>query len=206
MLTTITVILISYLVGSLPTAYIFGRLLKGIDIRTAGSGNVGATNALRVLGKGPGIAVLIIDIAKGLAAVLVLGAVCRRAIDADLLRILLGLACIAGHNWTVFLGFKGGKGMATSLGVLLALGLTIAGMRYALVLVILVWFVVFLFSRIVSLSSVVSAAALPVFMIVTRQSAVLVGFSLLLAGFVAVRHRANIGRLRKGIEPQLKFK
>src|SRR3989338_6731967 len=106
-------ICISYFIGSLPTAYIFGRVLKGIDIRKFGSGNVGATNALRVLGKPAGIAVLVLDIFKGVVAVLFLGNIIATRITGipDVtLRVLLGFSCISGHNWTIFLRFKGGKG------------------------------------------------------------------------------------------------
>ena len=107
-------VVISYLIGSIPTAYIFGKKLKGIDIRKHGSGNMGATNAIRVLGKGPGTLVLLIDIAKGIIPTTIM---------ADLLgttdlwmRLVWGLIAVCGHNWTVFLQFKGGKGIATGLG------------------------------------------------------------------------------------------
>ncbi|MDI6606795.1 MAG: glycerol-3-phosphate acyltransferase, partial [Candidatus Omnitrophota bacterium] len=126
-------IIVSYLTGSIPTAYIFGRVFKGIDIRKFGSGNVGATNALRVLGKGPAIAVLLIDAFKGFVVVTLLADLLIAhlgGISAQTLRILLGIACICGHNWTVFLKFRGGKGVATTLGVLLGLSFSIPGLKF----------------------------------------------------------------------------
>ena len=115
----------AYLIGSIPVAYIFGRVLKGLDIREHGSGNMGATNAFRVLGKGPGTMVLILDILKGIIPVTLLANVfgLRDALSL----VIISVAAVAGHNWTVFLGFKGGKGMATSLGILDRPGHSIAG-------------------------------------------------------------------------------
>ena len=106
MLWTIIALLASYLLGSIPTAYLFGRVLKGIDIRKVGSGNVGATNAMRALGRGPGIMVLLLDILKGFAAVVLLGNYFSAKPvlwQGQNLRIIMGLYCICGHNWTVFL-------------------------------------------------------------------------------------------------------
>ncbi|HTY45640.1 MAG TPA: glycerol-3-phosphate 1-O-acyltransferase PlsY [Patescibacteria group bacterium] len=189
---------ISYLIGSIPTAYIFVRLLKGQDIRTIGSGNVGATNALRVLGKPLGVTILILDILKGFAAVALVGdwvAAHGAALSPEPLRILLGLACVSGHNWTVFLRFKGGKGIATSFGSLLGLACKIPGLWLVLGLVVLVWLAAFLASRIVSLSSVLAGISLPVFAALLRQSQVLTAASLVLALFIVVRHRSNLKRI-----------
>jgi len=189
---------ISYLIGSIPTAYIFVRLLKGQDIRTIGSGNVGATNALRVLGKPLGVTILILDILKGFAAVALVGdwvAAQGAALSPEPLRILLGLACVSGHNWTVFLRFKGGKGIATSFGSLLGLACKIPGLWLVLGLVVLVWLAAFLASRIVSLSSVLAGISLPVFAALLRQSQVLTAASLVLALFIVVRHRSNLKRI-----------
>ena len=132
MLWTIAALVSSYLIGSIPTAYLFVRFLKGADIRKVGSGNVGATNALRVLGKGPGVLVLLLDIFKGFAAVVFLGNYFVNKpgfLEGHNLLILMGLCCICGHNWTIFLQFKGGKGIATSFGVLLALSIQIHGLN-----------------------------------------------------------------------------
>ena len=114
----------AYIIGSIPTAYIFGRVLKGIDIREYGSGNIGATNVFRVIGKAPGIIVLIIDALKGLICVTYLAAgflYLAPVTRPELYRILVGLSAIAGHNWTLFLKFKGGKGVAASAGVAIGL-------------------------------------------------------------------------------------
>lgn len=112
MLWIITGIIISYFIGSIPTAFIFGRLLQGIDIRKFGSGNVGATNAIRVLGKRVGIAVLILDILKGVISILLVQEIASRInISPEILRILSGVSCICGHNWTIFLNFKEGKAL-----------------------------------------------------------------------------------------------
>lgn len=205
----IIAVITSYLLGSVPTAYVFGRLLKGIDIRKFGSGNVGATNALRVLGKGPGIAVLGLDILKGLVAVLILGKIFGPKIprlSIETLSVLLGICCIVGHNWTVFLQFKGGKGIATSLGVLIGLAVNFQGLRIVLGLVIATWLVVFLLARIVSLASILSAIFLPVYMFLFRQPGIFLFSSIILSLFVILRHKSNLNRLFKGQEPRLHFR
>ena len=208
MLWIITGIISSYLLGSIPTAYIFGRLLKGIDIRKSGSGNVGATNALRVLGKGPGISVLILDILKGFLAVFLLPVFISRPVflPEEAWLVALGLSCICGHNWTIFLGFKGGKGMATSLGVLIGLAFKVAGLKYVLLLVVLTWLLVFIVTRIVSLASMISGIALPVYMFLFKESVILFSSSIILTLFIILRHKPNIKRLLKGEEPRLSFK
>ncbi len=200
-------ILISYLIGSIPTAYIFARALKGIDIRKFGSGNVGATNALRVLGKTVGISVLVLDILKGFVAVFFLGNIIAARITgvSDITaRLLLGFCCICGHNWTIFLRFKGGKGMATTLGVLLGLAVKAAGIKVVFALVILTWLVVFIITKIVSLASILSGIALPVYMFLFKQPRILIYSSVLLAIFIILRHKSNLKRLFQGKEPRLK--
>ena len=205
----ITGIIISYLVGSIPVAYIFGRLLKGIDIRKYGSGNVGATNALRVLGKGPGIAVLLLDVLKGLIVVTLVGnfVITRVAnVSEEQLRIALGIFVIIGHNWTVFLGFKGGKGIATTLGVLVGLACVFRGLTVIILLVVAAWFLIFLLFRIVSLASMAAALSLPLCMLLFHRSKTFLATSIILATFVLLRHKANLTRLLQGKEPRLSFK
>lgn len=207
MLWILSGIIISYLAGSIPTAYIFGRALKGIDIRKFGSGNVGATNALRVLGKGPGITVLILDILKGFLSVLALGnfiGARTTFIPDEALRFILGLICVCGHNWTIFLNFKGGKGLATTLGVLFGLAVKIEGLMLILGLSILLWLIVFIIARIVSLASIISAAALPILTIVFKQDKFLISFSLIFSALVIFRHKSNLKRIFQGKEPPLK--
>lgn len=201
-------IAISYLIGSIPTAYLFGRLLKGVDIRKFGSGNVGATNAFRVLGPIPAIVVLILDILKGYIAVVFLGGFILSAAveNQEIARIILGAAAIAGHNWTIFLKFKGGKGIATSFGVLVGLAVKLAGLKIILGLVVLTWLVVFILSRIVSLSSVLAAISFPLYVVLFKQTKVLISTSIILSLLIILRHRSNIRRFLQGREPKLSFK
>jgi glycerol-3-phosphate acyltransferase PlsY len=205
----ILAIIISYALGSIPTAYIFGRLLRGIDIRKFGSGNVGATNALRVLGRGPGILVLLLDIVKGILPTVFLADFLIPkipSISAELLRIILGFCCICGHNWTIFLRFKGGKGVATSLGVLLGLALKIEGVKWILGLAVLVWLAVFLILRIISLSSIAAALSLPLSAWLFGKSRILLIFSLVITVFAIFRHKSNLKRLLRKEEPRFSFK
>lgn len=206
MLWTIAALLASYLLGSIPTAYLFGKALKGIDIRKVGSGNVGATNAMRALGKRAGIAVLLIDILKGFIAVILLGDffVSKPHLwQAQNLRIFMGLCCICGHNWTIFLQFKGGKGIAASFGVLLGLSLKVPGLNIVTGLIILTWLLIFFSFRIVSLASIMAALVLPIFCFIFKQPLLLIAVSLLLCIFVIIRHKANLARIFQGKEPRL---
>ena len=191
-------LVLSYLVGSIPTAYIVGKLYGGIDIRQYGSGNVGATNVLRVLGKAPGIGVLLFDIAKGIFAVVAISAIF--ALNQIIFYVFLGLAVVIGHNWTIFLKFQGGKGMATSLGVLIGLTIKVALIRPVLMLSIFAWLAVFLLSGYVSLASILSTVLLPFLMVVRTSSFELTALSILFAIFVVLRHRPNIRRLLSGEE------
>lgn len=194
-------IILSYLIGSIPTAYIFGKMLKGIDIREHGSGNVGATNVFRVLGKKPGIIVLLLDILKGVIAV---------AFVSDLLgltevihRVIIAVVVVCGHNWTIFLKFKGGKGIATSLGVLIGLTIKIAVIRPVLFWVVLIWLMCFFITRIISVSSILAATCLPIIMVLTNQEFTIVCLGIVICIFVALRHKANIRRLFAGQEPRV---
>jgi acyl phosphate:glycerol-3-phosphate acyltransferase len=208
MLWTIIALLTSYLIGSLPTAYLFGRILKGIDIRKVGSGNVGATNAMRVLGRGPGITVLLLDILKGFVVVVFLGDyfVTKPVLwQAQNLRIIMGLCCICGHNWTIFLQFKGGKGIAASFGVLLGLALKINGLNIIIAILIITWVTVFFIWRMVSLASIISAVTLPISCLFFKQSSFLTAVTLVLCVFVIIRHKTNLTRIFQGKEPRLYF-
>jgi acyl phosphate:glycerol-3-phosphate acyltransferase len=196
------VVITSYLIGSFPTAYLAGKV-AGIDIREAGSGNVGATNVGRVLGKRFGYPVFLIDFAKGFIAVklaeTILGPVPAGAIFVEFCRVLGAMFAVIGHSFPVWLGFKGGKGVATSMGALFALNWVPA------VVVGTVWIVIFQVTRYVSLASIVAAIALPItvalmFLLGYLASPVLLYFCLLLAGIVVLRHRSNISRLLSGTE------
>jgi len=196
-------VILAYLIGSIPVAYIFGRVLKNIDIREHGSGNMGATNAFRVLGKGPGTAVLILDILKGIIPVTLLANIF--GLGDALSLVIISVATVAGHNWTIFLGFKGGKGMATSLGILIGLGLQLPGLRIVLGLAIMVWAGVFFAFGYVSLASICAAVALPVLMVVFNAPFPMIVMAIVLCVFIVFRHSANIKRLGTGQEARVSF-
>lgn len=196
-------LLISYLIGSIPTSYIFGKVLRGIDIRQFGSGNVGATNVYRVVGKLPGALVLVIDVLKGLLCVTLVASLFLRLgimMDAEIYRLSLGLAAIIGHIWTVFLKFKGGKGVATSAGVLIGIAPKI------FVLGLIIWIAVFLWKRYVSLSSISSAVSIPVFFSILSYPASYVIFTSLICAIMVYKHLPNIRRLVRGEESKIAFK
>jgi len=158
------------------------------------------------LGKPAGIAVLVLDILKGFVVVFFLGNIIAARITgiSDITtRVLLGLSCICGHNWTIFLRFKGGKGMATTLGVLLGLAVKAAGIKVVFALVILTWLVVFMSTRIVSLASILSGIALPVYMFLFKQPRILIYTSTLLCIFIILRHKSNLKKLLRGEEKRL---
>ncbi len=188
-------LLIAYVAGSLPSALIAGKLARGIDLRQHGSGNLGATNAVRVLGWKIGIWVYIADLLKGALPVLYLPRLFPSELP-DRWALAYGVAAIAGHVWPVFLGFRsGGKGVATAGGVFAALS------PLALVASAVVWVVVVYASGYVSLASLAAAAILPVGVALTRGvSSPLFIVSALIAMFVFWTHRANIARLRQGEE------
>src|ERR1041385_109222 len=149
--------ILSYLLGSIPTGYLMAKA-KGVDIRSVGSGNIGATNVFRVLGKGPGIITLAVDFLKGLVAVLAVPLLTARLFSTgqnEILKVICALAVILGHNYTCWLKFKGGKGIATSAGVLLA------WMPWGLILVLGLWLLALAIGRYVSLASILAASALP---------------------------------------------
>lgn len=196
----------SYLIGSIPTAYIFGRVLKNIDIRKFGSGNVGATNAFRVLGFTPGIFVLLIDTLKGVLGVILVASFFKQTIiSQELYFIILGMGSVCGHIWTIFLKGKGGKGMATSLGALIGLAIKIPSLWIIFISVICVWILVFFITRFVSLASVLSVMILPIFLIIFKESKELISMAFLLCILIVFRHKSNINRLLHKKEPRVKL-
>ena len=196
-------VVLAYLIGSIPVAYIFGRVLKNLDIREHGSGNMGATNAFRVLGKGPGSIVLILDIIKGIIPVTFLAN--AFGLGDALSLVIISVAAVAGHNWTIFLGFKGGKGMATSLGVLIGMAIQLPGLRIVLGLATLTWLVLFIIFGYVSLASIAAAVALPILMVVFEAPFPMKAMAIVLCVFIVFRHSANIRRLAKGQENRVIF-
>ncbi|MDZ7370652.1 MAG: glycerol-3-phosphate 1-O-acyltransferase PlsY [candidate division KSB1 bacterium] len=193
-------ILLSYLVGSFPTSIIVGKLLRGIDIREHGSGNAGGTNVFRVLGPGPGIFVMAFDVFKGFAATFWISRLAAGTLDSGLLMLMAGCAAIIGHIWTVFAGFRGGKGVGTAAGMMLAL------YPAALGICLLVFLLVFLLTRIVSVSSMSGAVALPIVLTIFRYvlhipvKNSLYLFSFFAAALIIFTHRSNIKRLLNGTE------
>lgn len=201
-MTALAGLFLSYFLGSLPTGFLVGKIVKGVDIRKEGSGNVGATNVFRVVGKRWGMAVLLVDILKGYLAVsLIPPYFLTHALPIDLLRLTYGLAAITGHTWTLWLRFRGGKGVATSLGAFL--GLTPEATGAALV----VWILLFLWRRYVSLASLGMAVSFPFWVFGFYRSSdffrILFPVSLGLVIFIFYTHRENIQRLRKGEEKQI---
>jgi acyl phosphate:glycerol-3-phosphate acyltransferase len=193
-------LLLAYLLGSFPTGYLAGRLLQGIDLREQGSGSTGATNVLRTLGKGPGITVLAIDVLKGVAAVKLVTLAANLGYPiAQPVLVSIGLAAMAllGHSKSVWLGWRGGKSVATGLGILLALCWPVA------LLALGVFGVSIGLSRIVSISSIAAALAVPVLMAIYQQPWEVIGFTAIGGGYVIWLHRTNIQRLLAGTEPRI---
>ncbi|WP_318556776.1 glycerol-3-phosphate 1-O-acyltransferase PlsY [Geobacter anodireducens] len=193
MLNELILTAVAYLVGSIPTGLLLARAF-GVDIRVTGSGNIGATNVYRTLGRTVGIATLLGDCLKGLVPVLVAGKLGL----ADPWVAAVGLAAFLGHVYTVFLGFKGGKGVATALGVFL-------GVSPLSVLSALALFIGIVAStRYISLGSITAAAAMPFLVAAVERRPLLVGMTLIIAAIVIVKHRENIRRLREGTESRFK--
>jgi glycerol-3-phosphate acyltransferase PlsY len=196
--------LLGYFCGSVPCGLLAGRA-AGIDIRQHGSGNIGATNVLRVLGKKYGYAVFAADVFKGWIGVHVSAVLARRFglldNEVQLVAVAAAVTCILGHSFPVWLGFKGGKGVATSAGAVLGL------MPLAAIIIALFWLVVFKATRYVSVASIVAAAILPLFIVMlqrfqNRSGSAVLWFTIVMAAVVIWRHRSNIQRLAAGTEPR----
>jgi len=185
-------IMISYLLGSISFSYFIAKIWMGIDIRNYGSGNAGATNVLRVLGTKPAIIALLGDALKGIIAVYL-----GKLTGDESIMLLCGLAVVIGHNWPIFLKFKGGKGIATSLGVIL----TISPLS-SLILIIIGVFIIYI-TRYVSLGSITSAIILPFIFYMLHKSGYYLIFALVLTFLALFRHRSNIQRLLSGKESKL---
>lgn len=211
-----TIIILSYLIGSIPTSIIVSRLNRGIDIRDYGSGNAGGTNVMRVLGWKQGVLVIILDALKGVLAVVVVARLHYGTMpfpnatpfdDFTLIQIIAGIAAIIGHVWTIFAGFRGGKGIATALGMLLMI--TTVDMLIAVGVFILVVSI----SKYVSLGSIVGAIAVPLTLIVRENIfnvnipnySTLLPFVILVTLIVIFTHRKNVVRLINGNEHKLSF-
>lgn len=189
------VLLLAYLIGSIPSGLWIGKIFHGIDIREHGSGNLGGTNTFRTLGKKAGFAVTIMDILKGTLATLL---PVLFGIDAELHPLITGTMAVVGHMFPIFAGFKGGKAVATSGGILLG---------YAPILFLII-FVVFFISlyicKYVSLSSMICAVAALIVTIIMRDIPLIIVVAVLTT-FILYRHRANIKRIKDGTEPKVKW-
>jgi glycerol-3-phosphate acyltransferase PlsY len=201
--------LISYLVGSVPFGLLVARLVAGIDIRKAGSGNIGATNVARVVGAKWGILVLVLDAIKGLLPVLLLPRLLLPGNDpaAGHVQVICGIATIVGHMFPCWLGFRGGKGVATALGVITILGWP------ATLVTAAVFAIVFVATRYVSLASILASLAfaiaqfaIPGYAAFTTEKCSLAAFSILAPVLIILRHGSNIRRLLRGEEPKFRAK
>ncbi|MEP0861710.1 MAG: glycerol-3-phosphate 1-O-acyltransferase PlsY [Ignavibacterium sp.] len=211
-----TIIILSYLVGSIPTSIIISKAVKGIDIRNYGSGNAGGTNVMRVLGWKHGVLVIFLDALKGAIAVVLIARLHYGVLpfqnvspfdDFTLVQIIAGISAVIGHIWTVFAGFRGGKGIATALGMLLMI------ITVDMLIAVGIFLIVVSISRYVSLGSIVSAMAVPLSMIF-RENVLhthIEGYNTLLPFVIGVSllviftHRKNLVRLVNGTENKLSF-
>ncbi len=212
-----TIVILSYLIGSIPTSIIVTRAVKGIDIREHGSGNAGGTNVMRVLGWKHGVFVILLDAFKGVLAVIVVARLHYGSMpfenvtpfdDFTLVQIIAGIAAVMGHIWTVFAGFKGGKGIATALGVLLMI------VTVDMLIAVGVFVLVVTISRYVSLGSILGAISVPLALVIRENVFnvnipgynTLLPFVIFLAMLVIFTHRKNVVRLLNGNESKVSFK
>ena len=188
---TILLTIFAYLVGSIPSGFLLGRL-AGIDVRDAGSGNIGATNVARVLGRGRGLLTLVADMAKGFVPVFI----GQRLGLGDAALALIAIAAFLGHLYPVFLKFQGGKGVATAFGTLIALA------PLATLIMVFAFAAAVVCSRRVSLASITAALVAPISFWIFSYSGELIALSAFLGAMVILRHRDNIRRLLSGTEPR----
>jgi glycerol-3-phosphate acyltransferase PlsY len=197
----IIVAVAAYLLGSIPTGFLVGRA-KGIDIRKSGSGNIGATNAMRVFGKPAGIFVLLVDCAKGFVAVWISGFILKNfnpQIENG--RIIAGIFAVLGHNYTCWLKFKGGKGIATTAGVYLALA------PWALLIAFVIFIIFIALTKYMSVGSIAAAIALPAAVWILQPHNYFLGSVTIALGILAIyKHKSNIKRLLAGTENRLRKK
>lgn len=206
MLTLLVIIVVSYLVGSFPTSIIFGKVFKGIDIRDYGSGNAGGTNAFRVMGWKIGLSVMIIDVTKGLIATVLVSQIRVDSVSLApvYLQIIAGFSAVIGHIWTIFAGFRGGKGVGTAAGMLIGL------YPIAFIFVFVIFLLVLFTTRYVSLSSMTAASSLPFILLILDKlgrpyKPQLMVLSIVIALLIIFTHRSNIRRLLAGNENRVHF-
>ena len=214
MLVNVIVIVVAYLLGSISFSVIFGKKFKGVDVRESGSKNAGTTNVLRVAGKKAAACALICDILKGVVAVLIAYVITKFGFAQDINGVILvqnaGIAAIIGHMFPIFYGFKGGKGVATTLGILLLLNWKIG------LIICIFMIIVIIATKMVSVASLGAAMLYPVLVIFISDGYLILSeeifahgyfvFSIIIAGIIAYNHRANIKRLATGTENKISFK
>ena len=186
----VVLMIVAYILGSIPNALWIGKVFKGIDVREHGSKNTGSTNAARVLGAKLGILTLILDISKGAIPTLI----ATMLLDSSISVILVGICALLGHSFSIFMKFKGGKAVATTVGVFIVL---VPG---AILLAAVIFFLVFGITRYVSLSSMIGAISLPIWIILFYKNIPLTIFGMIIAILIIVRHKSNIQRLLNGTE------
>ena len=185
---------VSYLLGSIPNGLIIGKVIWGIDLREYGSKNIGATNAWRTIGKAAGLSIFLLDFLKGFISAYI-GV---NVAGTELAGVICGMMAIVGHSWSLFMGFKGGKSVATGLGVIAMLMPVVTAVVFA------VWFVIVYVTRYVSLGSIVAAIIVPVLAYVLDYSSEYILFGVLTSAFVTYSHKSNIIRLLTGPENKIK--
>ncbi len=191
------VLVVAYFIGSIPFAFIIGKV-NGVDIRKLGSGNVGATNVLRNLGKKWGIPCFICDFLKGMVPVLIATSVCS---GNDLAPIMSVIGTVLGHVFTIFLRFKGGKGVATTAGALMGIA------WYPVLIGLIIWFITLKLTGYVSLGSIIAAAVIPIIICIDKQFNSATNYLFIVMGILVIyRHKSNIHRLIKGEESKFKKK
>ncbi len=188
-------VLVSYLIGAVPFGLIFSKIFSNVDVRTVGSGNIGATNVLRASGKTAAVLTLLADAIKGFLPVFIV----QHLFNSEIATVISGIAAILGHNFPVYLKFKGGKGVATSFGVILAVSPWIG------LVSLLAWLITALLWRYSSLSALVAFACYPAltFTVSPSGSKPYQALSLFIFGMIYYRHRENIKRLIAGTEPKI---
>ncbi len=189
---------ISYLIGSIPSGYIIARTWRGIDIRKQGSGNIGFTNILRVIGPVPGLITLFLDIFKGLLVIYLVKYFAGKPYELTML--FAGISVVIGHNYSLFLGFRGGRGVATGLGVILGVSPPAAGIS------LLIWLTAVIIFRYVSLGSILTVAFLPLVVFLLKNPPFLLHLSIFFALLIIIKHIPNIKRLARGKENKIKFR
>ncbi len=193
-LVALVLVVFGYLVGSLSPSVLLGRRFRGVDVRRQGSGNAGTTNAFRVLGWRLGLAVLFADLLKGIVPVLL-----ARYLSDPLVTVFVAFACVAGHNYSVFLRGKGGKGVATGAGAAIAM------MPVPMAILIVVYLVLLFGTRVVSIASITCTVLLPVMAVVFHQPLPYIVVCCLMAVVVLLGHRGNMVRLWRRREPRVSF-